>query len=447
MIRRLALSFLPLAALSASAATPNLDPIIDREIASIVEIYKTIHTSPELSHYEEKTAALLAGELRKLGFTVTEHLGKFTRPQWQGHGVAAVLKNGAGPTVLVRADMDALPVDERTALPYASRARAKTDSGQDTGVMHACGHDIHVSNLIGTARVLAALKDQWHGTLVLIGQPSEETIDGAAAMLRDGLYEKVPRPDFCLALHDHSELAAGQVAFTPEYALASVSSVDITVRGVGGHGSRPEQARDPIVLASQIVLALQTIVSREISPFDSAVVTVGAIHGGTRRNIIPPEVKLQLTIRTYKEAVRKKILESIERIAKNSALAAGVRTELAPIVEVYSDESTPATYNDPALTERIAGVCRSLLGKENVSTMSAIMGGEDFGLFAGTDEKRVPSLIYWLGAVDPAKIAESKATGTPLPAIHSGWFAPLPEPTLRTGMKTMSAAVIELMRK
>jgi amidohydrolase len=346
--------------------------------------------------------------------------------------------------VLVRADMDALPVDERTALPYASRVRTKTDAGLETGVMHACGHDVHVSNLIGTARLLAQLKDHWRGTLVLIGQPAEETIDGAAAMLRDGLYDKVPKPDFCLALHDSAETTAGKVAFTPEYALASVSSVDITVRGVGGHGSRPERSRDPVVIAAQIVVALQTIVSRETSPFDSAVVTVGTIHGGTRRNIIPDQVKLSLTIRTYKEEVRQKIIASIERIATHTALAAGVPAELAPLVETASEESTPATYNNPQLTERIAGVCRAALGSENVLTLNPVMGGEDFGLFAGVDHK-IPSLIFWLGAVDPKKAAESKASGVPLPTLHSGWFAPVPEPTLRTGMKAMTSAILELM--
>jgi len=282
--------------------------------------------------------------------------------------------------------------------------------------------------------------------VVLIGQPAEETIDGARAMLEDRLYEKVPRPDFAVALHDSSELEAGKVAFTPEYALASSTSVDVTIRGVGGHGSKPEMAKDPVLAAAQVIVALQSIVSREVSPLDSAVVTVGAIHGGTKRNIIPEQVKLLLTVRAYKEEVRQKLLASIERIAVNTALAAGIPKELAPTVEVLHGESTPATYNDPALTRRLEETCQRVLGAQNVTTRQQVMGSEDFGQF-GLANREIPCCIFWLGAVDPAKVAHSKATGEPLPYLHSGWYHPLPEPTLRTGVKAMSSIVMDLLKK
>ncbi len=278
---------------TANAQQPFLDALVERDIASLVSTYKMLHAAPELSHREEKTSAFVAGELRKLGFTVTERIGKFERTDWVGYGIVAVMKNGAGPTVLVRSELDALPVDEKTGAPYASKVKTKNDAGQEVSVMHACGHDIHMTSLLGTAKLLVELKDRWHGTLVLLGQPAEETIDGARAVLRDGLYERFPKPDYAIALHDDAQLEAGRVGYTPGYALASSTSVDIKIRGLGGHGSRPDSSKDPIVLAAQVVMALQTIVSRENSPFDPAVVTVGSIHGGTRYNIIPDEVNLQ----------------------------------------------------------------------------------------------------------------------------------------------------------
>ncbi len=334
-----------LAAANLSAQSPALDARIDQELPSLVSTYKALHAAPELSHHEDKTAAMLAHELRGFGYDVTEHVGKYPKPEWPGHGIVALMKNGAGPTVLVRADMDALPVEEQTGLPYASHVHTKNDAGVDVGVMHACGHDIHVTSLIGTAKLLAAMKDQWHGTLVLIGQPSEETIDGARAMLADGLYSRIPKPDYALALHDSSELETGQIAYTPGYALASSTSVDVTIRGRGAHGSRPEVSKDPIVLAAEFIMAMQTIVSRENSPFDPAVVTVGSIHGGTKYNIIPDDVHLQLTIRTYKEEVRQHILASLDRIAKGVALAGGVPEDRAPIVKASETEVTPAMYS------------------------------------------------------------------------------------------------------
>ena len=427
-------------------AQQPLDALLDRDIAGLVSTYKGLHAAPELSHFEEKTSAFLAKELRALGYTVTERLGKYSRPEWKGYGVVGVLKNGAGPTVLVRADMDALPVEEKTGLPYASKVRTKNDAGLDVGVMHACGHDIHITSLLGTARLLAELKNQWRGTLVLVGQPAEEATDGAKAMLDDGLYTLIPRPDYALALHDASDLEAGTLGVTPGFALANATKVEITVRGIGGHGSRPEVTKDPIVLASQIVLALQTIVSREVPPIDPAVVTVGSFHGGTRANIISDQVKLELTIRSYKEEVRQKILASIDRIAKGTAIAAGVPSELAPLVNVIDSETTPATYNNPALTERLSAIFIKLLGKEKVISVPPVMGAEDFGRFA-LEGNQIPAVMFWLGAGDPAVLAESRRTGKPVPSLHSPLFAPVPEPTIRTGVKAMTAAVLELMKK
>jgi len=311
-----------------ASAQPSLDALLDGEIGSLVATYKRLHAAPELSHYEENTAAFFAGQLRAMGYTVTERVGKFDRPEWVGYGVVAVMKNGDGPSVLVRTDLDALPIEEKTGLAYASKVKTRNDAGQEVGVMHACGHDIHITTMLGVARIMATLKDQWQGTLVLIGQPAEETIDGARAMLKDGLYARFPRPAYALALHDNPEFATGHVACVPGYALASANSVDIKIRGVGGHGSRPEAAKDPVVLAAEVVMALQTIVSRENSPLDPAVITVGSIHGGTRYNIIPDEVNLQLTVRAFKEEVRQKLLAAIERVTKGLALAAGLAAQV-----------------------------------------------------------------------------------------------------------------------
>jgi hippurate hydrolase len=429
-----------------TVAQQSLDTLIDRDIAGLVTTYKALHAAPELSHYEENTAALVAKELRALGYTVTERVGKYGRPEWRGYGVVGVLKNGSGPTVLVRSDMDALPVEERTGLPYASRVRTKNDAGQDVGVMDACGHDVHVTSLLGTARLLADLKNQWQGTLILVGQPAEETIDGARAMLDDGFYNRVPRPDYLLALHDSGDLAAGFIGVTPGFALANSTSVEITVRGIGGHGSRPESTKDPVVLAAQIILALQTIVSREVPPLDPAVVTVGSVHGGTKSNIIPEEVKLLLTVRSYKEEVRQKILTSIERIAKNTALSAGVPPELVPLVKASETEVTPATYNDPALTERLRAVFASVIGKDKVVTVPQIMTSEDFSRF-GLQDHQIPAVMFWLGAADSAMLVENQRTGKPNPSLHSSLFAPVPEPTIRTGVKAMTTAVLDLMKK
>jgi len=425
-------------------AQQSIDAMIDRDIASLLTTYKMLHGAPELSHHEDKTSSFFATQLRTLGYTVTEHLGKYEHPDWNGYGVVAVMKNGAGPTVLVRTELDALPVDEKTNLPYASRVKTKNDAGQEVSVMHACGHDIHITTMLGTAKMLSELKDRWHGTLVLIGQPAEETIDGARAMLRDGLYTKFPKPDYTIALHDSAELEAGKVGYTPGYALASSTSVDIKIRGLGGHGSKPDATKDPVVVAAQVVMALQTIVSRENSPFDPAVVTVGSIHGGTRYNIIPDEVNLQLTVRAYKEEVRQRLLAAIERITRGIAIAAGIPNDRAPIVKISDTEVTAATFNEPQLTERLATVFRTVLGDDNVVRVPSAMASEDFG-YLSLDQK-IPATIFWLGAVDPVKVKQSRETGTPLPSLHSALFAPLPEPTLRTGVKAMTSAVLELMK-
>lgn len=442
---RLLIVFCVLVMPSNGRAQQSLDAIIDSDIASLVATYKTLHAAPELSHHEEKTASFFANQLRALGYTVTERVGKYENPEWISYGVVAVMKNGAGPTVLLRTELDALPVDEKTGLPYASKVKTKNDAGQDVSVMHACGHDIHMTSMLGTAKMLAALRDQWSGTLVLIGQPAEEVIDGARSMLRAGLYERFPKPDYVIALHDSADLEAGKVGYTPGYAMASSTSVDIKIRGLGGHGARPDTTKDPIVVAAQVVLALQTIVSRENSPLDPAVVTVGSIHGGTKHNIIPDEVDLQLTVRAYKEEVRKRVLASIERITKGIALAAGIPDDRAPIVKYSETQVTAATYNQPQLTERVGAVFVKALGADNVVKLPPVMMSEDFG-YLSLDQK-IPATLFTLGAVDPVKVKQSRETGTALPSLHSPLFQPLPEPTLRTGIKAMTSAVLELMKK
>ncbi|MBI4428306.1 MAG: amidohydrolase [Ignavibacteriales bacterium] len=422
----------------------NVDGLIAKELGRLVSVYQSLHANPELSYFEEKTSSFVAKELRSLGIDVTERVGKYRDPNLTCYGVVGVLKNGKGPTVLLRTDLDALPVEEKTGLPYASKVRVKTETGEETSVMHACGHDIHMTCFLGAAKVLTQMKDQWRGTLLFIGQPSEERISGAEAMLRDGLYSRFPKPDYTIALHDDASLEAGKVGMCEGYALASSNSVDITIRGVGGHGAYPHTTKDPVVVAAKVITTLQTIVSRENSPFDPAVVTVGSIHGGTKHNIIPDEVKLQLTVRAYREEVRKNILSSIERITKNIAEAAGVPGDRMPLINFHEDEFTPATYNSPELTRRLEGALQKSLGTENVVRKDPVMGAEDFGRFSLGGS--IPICMIWLGAVDPEKVARAKKDGTTLPSLHSPLFAPLPEPTIRTGVKTLMTSVIELMK-
>jgi hippurate hydrolase len=436
------LSVLPTLAM----AEPTPQSLADAELPSLLTIYKDIHTHPELSGYEERTAALVAKELRAADCQVTGHLGKYENSKLKGYGVVGMMKNGDGPTVLVRTDMDALPVEEETGLPYASKVVAKNDEGRDVHVMHACGHDVHIAAFIGIARSLAKLKDQWHGTIVFVAQPAEELGSGARALLKDGLYEKFGKPNFALGFHDKADLETGRIGVTEGYTTANVDTVDVTVRGVGGHGAYPHKTKDPIVLAAEIINDWQTIVSRENNPLDPVVVTVGSIHGGTKSNIIPDEVKMQLTVRTYKAETRERVLAAIERIAKGIAAAGGVPPDRAPIVSVSKDQFTPATYNNPELTKRLVAVWRKSLGDENVKIVDAVMGGEDFSEYSLPDHS-VPAVNFHFGAVDPAKIAEYKQAGKELPTLHSSKFAPVPEPTIRTGIVAMTAAVLELMKK
>jgi hippurate hydrolase len=410
---------------------------VDKSLPELVTFYKDLHASPEVSFMEKNTSAKIAAQLRQLGFTVTENLG--------GYGVVGVLRNGTGPTVLVRTDLDALPVPEQTGLPYASKVKMLDDTGNEVPAMHACGHDLHMTVFTGVARTLTQFKDNWKGTVVLIGQPAEERSGGAIAMLKEGLYKNFPRPDFALALHTNATIAAGKVGYTEGPIMANVDAVDITVNGVGGHGALPHTTRDPIVLASQIVLALQTIVSRQTSPFDPCVVTVGSFHGGKQFNIIPDKVELKLTLRSYSEEVRNQTIESIKRIIKGTAEAAGVPQDRLPAIKIR-EPYTPSTINDIPLTRRLTGVFSRVLGKENVVATPPSTVGEDFSRF-GREEPAVPICMYWLGAVDPKKIGESQKAGTPLPSLHSSIFAPLPEPAIKAGIQTMSAAVMDLLKK
>jgi len=416
------------------------------ELPSLLAIYKDIHSHPELSTREEKTSALVAKELRATGCEVTENFGKYDNPNLKCYGVVGIMKNGTGPTVLVRTDMDALPVEEDTGLPYASKVTAQGDDGREVHVMHACGHDAHMSAFIGTARALERLKDRWSGTIVFIGQPAEETVGGARALLKAGLYNRFGKPDFALGFHDKADLQTGHIGVTPGYTYANVDSVDVTVRGVGGHGAYPHKTKDPIVLAAEMINAWQTIASRENNPLDPIVVTVGSIHGGTKHNIIPDEVKMQLTVRTYKSEVRDRVLKAIDQIAKGIASAGGVPADRAPIVNVLKDQFTPATYNNPDLTKRLVGVWKNVLGADNVEIVDPTMGGEDFAEYSLPDHS-IPAVDFHIGAVDPEKIAQFKREGKELPSLHSSKFAPVPEPTIRVGIIGMTSAVLDLMKK
>ena len=417
--------------LAATSSAQTIDQLIDQQMPSLMSTYKHLHAAPELSMQEKKTSEFVASQLRALGFDVTYPFGQYVEPNATCYGVIAVMKNGNGPTVLVRSDMDALPVEEQTGAAYVS---------QNKGVMHACGHDIHMTTLLGTAKVLTELKSKWHGTVMLVGQPAEEVVKGADAMLRAGIYDKVGKPDFIIALHDNANMPAGQIGWFPGYFMASADSVNVTIRGMGGHGASPQSTKDPVVMAAEFITALQTIVSRETSPLDSAVVTVGSIHGGAKRNVIPDEVQLLMTVRTYKPGVRKQVLASIERIARGIALAAGVPADRAPVVEVLAGESTDATWNDPALSERLAKALTRDMGAANVVKMDPLMVSEDFGRFAL--DRKIPATMLNVGAVDPARIA----SGERLPSLHSSQFLPVAEPTLRGGIKAMVVSSLELLK-
>jgi hippurate hydrolase len=418
-----------------SAADPAGSPVLaplDAIYPDLEKLYLDLHQNPELSFHEEKTAAKMADRLRALGFEVTTGIAKT--------GVVGILRNGKGPTVMLRTDLDALPVEEKTGLPYASKITTMDDAGETVHVMHACGHDVHMTSWIGAAALLSRAKDRWRGTLMMVGQPAEEKGGGAAKMLADGLFAKFPKPDFAFAIHDSAQAPAGTIQFISGYALANVDSVDVTIYGKGGHGAYPHTTIDPIVIAARTVLALQTVVGRENNPLDPAVVTVGAIHGGTKHNIIPDEVKLQLTVRSYKDDVRKRLLASIERIAKAEAAAAGAPKP----PDVAVSEGTPATYNDPAVTKRVADALARGLGSANVSEAQPVMGGEDFSEYGRAG---VPATLVWVGAVEPKKYEASKAGGASLASLHNSGFAPDREPTIRTGVKTVTLAALELLAK
>ncbi len=415
-------------------SVPELKRKIDADYPHLESLYKHLHANPEVSLKEEQTAARLARELRGLGFDITEKVG--------GHGIVCVLKNGAGPTVLVRTDMDGLPVLEQTGVPYASRVRMRDKDGKDVPTMHACGHDMHMTCWVGAARMLAGCKERWHGTLVFIAQPAEEIGRGAQLMLDAGLFRRFPRPDFALALHCDPRTQHGAISFSDGLAMANVDTVDITVRGKGGHGAMPHTTVDPVVLAARIILDLQTIVSREMNPLEPAVVTVGSIHGGMKHNIIPPEVQLQLTVRSTKDSTRKQVLDAISRIAKAAALGARAPE---PIVQLDAGEFTPALVNERGLTRKTTELFKAILGGDNVIERPPLMGGEDFSRYG---REGVPIFLYFLGTVAPERVAESlKDGGQPLPSLHSDRYYPIPEPTIKTGVLTMSAAVLNLVGK
>lgn len=409
----------------------QLDRTADAQLPQLLELYRHFHSHPELSLHEDATGARLADELRAAGAEVAEHVG--------GTGVVGMLRNGDGPTVMLRCDLDALPVVEATGLEYASKVTTTDESGATVGVMHACGHDVHITNLIGTARLLAALRDRWSGTVMFVGQPAEERGAGAQRMLADGLFDRFGKPDAALALHVDPTRPTGNVGYRAGYALANVDSVDVLIRGKGGHGAYPHTTIDPIVIAARFVLDLQTVVSREVEPIEPAVITVGSIHGGTKHNVIADECKLQLTVRSYSDHVRTQLIEGIRRKAKAAAQSAG-----APEPTVEVTEGTPAMYNDPQLTAQVVETFRRVLGPENVQEAPAQMGGEDFSEYGRAG---VPIFMYRLGSIAPERLAESRRSGKALPSLHSALYYPDVEQALHTGVRTMSAAVLDLLAK
>src|SRR5947209_15699671 len=400
---------------------------VDSVFPDAHNLYLDLHQHPEVSSHETRTAATMAGKLRALGYEVTENIG--------GTGLVGIMKNGPGPVVMLRTELDALPVEEKTGLPYATKVRTKDDSGREVGVMHVCGHDLHMASLFGTAEIMARAKQSWHGTLMLVGQPAEETITGAKKMVDDGLFKRFPKPDIGIALHDTNLLPEGQVGITSGYAKANADSLRITIYGKGGHGATPEKTIDPVLIAARTAVTLQSIVAREIKPGDAAVITVGYIQAGTKNNIIPDEAQMGLTVRSYKPEVRQHLLSAIERVARAEAQAAGA--ERMPLIEKY--ESTAAVYNDPVLTKHLATTLEPAVGKGNVITEEPLMTSEDYSYFV---EQGVPSFYFTLGAANPQKLAEARSSGKDLPSNHSPLFAPDAEPALRTGI----AAEVTILR-
>ena len=430
----LAIASLALSAQTAGApwTTPTTAEV-DAIYPDIESLYIDLHRNPELAFQETQTAAKLAARVKALGFDVATGVGRT--------GIVAVLRNGPGPTVMLRTELDALPVAEKTGLPFASTVVVKDASGQSIPVMHACGHDLHMAAWAGTARVMAEHRDRWHGTLVMVGQPAEEALGGADAMLKDGLFTKFPRPDFALSLHDDDTMPAGTVGYHPGLFRAMSDSITMTVYGRGGHAAMPYNTVDPVVLAARIVLALQTVVSRENNPIDPVVLTIGSIHGGTQANIIPDEVRLELSVRTFTQEVRTRTVAAIRRIAKGEAEAAGAPRE--PLVVVPAT-ARPPVYNDPALTLRLAGALKKNLGDRNVVEMPAKMTSEDFAEYGVAG---VPSALLHIGAVDPAKLAAARQTGIPVPAPHSPEWAPEREPTLKAAVRAEVTELLELFGK
>ncbi|MCA1749463.1 MAG: amidohydrolase [Parasphingopyxis sp.] len=412
-----------------------IDQGVEAQMPELMELYRHLHANPELSFQEDETAAHLAAMAREMGFEVTEGVG--------GTGVVAVMENGPGPVLLMRADMDALPVREQTGLPFASEVTATTDEGITSPVMHACGHDTHMSAWVGAARQLVAMRDQWSGTLVAILQPAEERGAGARMMLEDGLYERFPRPDYAIAFHDSASAPAGTIGYTPEYAMANVDSVDIHVRGVGGHGAYPHTTRDPIVLGARIVGALQTLVSREVDPQQPAVVTVGAFNAGTKHNIISDEAQLLLTVRSYTDEVREQLLSGIERIARAEGMVAGLPEDRWPEV-TRRDEYTPAVYNSPEFTERMGAVFRERFG-DRVMQTEAVMGGEDFSRYRRADPEHVQSLLFWVGGVPQDRWDAAEAGEADLPSLHSAFWAPDAEAVISTATEALVAAALDIL--
>jgi hippurate hydrolase len=429
---------LPLLLIAAPADADGLSDGVRQDLPSLMAIYRDLHANPELSMQESRSAAKLAAEARKLGFDVTTGVGKT--------GVVAVMRNGPGPVLLIRADMDALPVIEQTGLPFASKVRGTSAAGVESGVMHACGHDTHMTSWIGTARRLAAMKSQWSGTLVMIAQPGEETGVGAKAMLDDGLYTRFPKPTHAIAFHDSASLPAGVIGYSPGYALANVDSVDIQVRGVGGHGAYPHTTKDPIVLASRIVMALQTLVSREVDPQQPAVVTVGSFHAGAKHNIISDEANMLLTVRSYTDETRRILLDGIQRIVRGEAIAAGMPEDKMPVVTIRDAERTPATFNTEGLTTSTAALLTQRFGADRVVRTPPVMGGEDFSRFWLAD-KSIESLIFWVGGVPRAKWDATGGDPAKLPSLHSPFWAPEAETVIGTATEAMVTAALGVLRK
>jgi hippurate hydrolase len=403
---------------------------VDAVYARTDALYQELHRAPELSGREEQTAAKLAAGLKALGYEVTTGVGRT--------GIVGVLRNGAGPTVLLRTELDGLPVEERTGLPYASTARAKTDDGVEVGVMHACGHDAHMAAWMATAGIMATARDRWAGTLVLMGQPAEETLRGASWMIEDGLFTRFPKPDYALAVHDDARYPAGLIGYHAGPVLSNSDMLRITIYGAGGHGARPETTVDPVVIAARTVLALQTIVSREVSPFDAAVITVGSLHAGTRANIIPAEARLELSVRSLTDKVRAHLLSAIARIAKAEAQAG--RAPKEPLIERV--EGTDALVNDPALTKRISEALLRALGPDRVKDAAPEMASEDF---SHVHRAGIPSLTLRIGAVEPAALAAAEQSGASVPSLHSPLFAPDRERTLKAAVTAEVLALRELM--